>query len=140
MTNDENCDSKSAQHLIVQHNILNHEINDQGYRYQRISFRTVYDTLILRKKNSIEFSHQDTSPKNFANNKYVCNHFKKTNVFLNDYKNEYSKQDKFFRFWLNNPQLNILEKYRSLRESDIMQHISKSACIQSLSNTAIMVT
>ena len=110
----------SAQHLIV-HNILNHEINDEGYRYHRMNFRSVYDTLILHKNNSLDqlLGH---ITKELCNNKYVCNHFKKTNVFFNDFKNEYSKQDKFFRFWLNNPQLNHI-RIRFLKNSFFVQHI-----------------
>ena len=94
----------STQHLI-EHNILNHEINDEGYRYQRINFRSVYDTLILCKSIYIVQPSRNII-KELCENKYVRNHFKKTNVLLNDFKNEYSKQAKFFTFWLNNPKFN----------------------------------
>ena len=110
----------SAQHLIV-HNILNHEINDEGYRYQRINFRSVYDTLILCKSIYIVQPSRHLI-KELYENKYVSNHFKKTNVLLNDFKNEYSKQAKFFRFWLDNPQLNNI-RIRFLKKSFFLQHI-----------------
>ena len=93
----------STQNLI-EHNILNHEINDDGYRYHRMNFRTVYDTLILHKNTSLAQPSRHII-KELCYNKYVCNHFRKTNVFFNDLKNEYSKQDKFFTFWLTNPKL-----------------------------------
>ena len=121
----------SAQHL-VEHNILNHQINDHGYRYHRFSFRTVYDTLILHKNNSLnQLSGHIT--KELCNNKYICNHFKKTNIFFNDFKNEYSKQDKFFRFWLNNPKLNYWKNIFTAR-MDIIK-ILANRLIKSLSNT-----
>ena len=100
------------QHLM-QHNILNHEINDHGYRYNRINFRSVYDTLILRKNSSTAQPSRHIT-KELCNNKYVCNHFKKTNVFFNDFKNEYSKQNKLFTFWLNNPRLSYC-RYRYVK-------------------------
>ena len=119
------------QHLM-QHNILNHQINDHGYRYHRFSFRTVYDTLILHKNNSLnQLSGHIT--KELCNNKYICNHFKKTNIFFNDFKNEYSKQDKFFRFWLNNPKLNYWKNIFTAR-MDIIK-ILANRLIKSLSNT-----
>ena len=82
---------------LIEHNILNHEINDEGYRYQRINFRSVYDTLILCKSIYIVQPSRHII-KELCENKYVRNHFKKTNVLLNDFKNEYSKQAKFFSF------------------------------------------
>ena len=67
--------------------------------------------------STIETPHQRTLRKQ------VCsNHFKKTNVLLNDFKNEYSKQAKFFRFWLDNPQLNNI-RIRFLKKSFFLQHI-----------------
>ena len=110
----------SAQHLIV-HNILNHEINDEGYRYNIINFRSVYDTLILNK-NICKVQPSRHVIKELCENKYVSNHFKKTNVLLNDFKNEYSKQSKFFRFWLNNPRLNHI-RIRFLKKSFFLQYI-----------------
>ena len=110
----------STQNLI-EHNILNHEINDEGYRYQRINFRSVYDTLILCKSIYIVQPSRNII-KELCENKYVRNHFNKTNVFLNDFKNEYSKQAKFFRFWLNNPQFNHI-RIRFLKNSFFVQQI-----------------
>ena len=56
-----------AHRHLIEHNILNHEINDDGYRYQRINFRTVYDTLILCTStlysSTIETHHQRTLRK-----------------------------------------------------------------------------
>ena len=111
----------SAHHLI-EHNILNHEINDEGYRYQRINFRSVYDTLILCKSIYIVQPSRNII-KELCNNKYVRNHFNKTNVLLDDFKNECSKQAKFFRFWLNNPGLNHI-RIRFLKSSFFLQHIT----------------
>ena len=121
----------SAQHLIV-HNILNHEINDEGYRYQRINFRSVYDTLILCKSIYIVKPTRNII-KELCKNKYVRNHFNKTNVFFNDLKNEYSKQDKFFTFWLTNPKLSYWKDI-SIKRIVIIK-ILANRLIKSLSNT-----
>ena len=94
----------STQHLI-EHNILNHEINDEGYRYQRINFRSVYDTLILCKSIYIVQPSRNII-KELCENKYVRNHFNKTNVLLNDFENEYSKQAKLFIVLLKNLKFN----------------------------------
>mgnify|MGYP000117674046 FL=1 len=107
---------------LIEHNILNHEINDEGYRYQRINFRSVYDTLILCKSIYIVQPSRNII-KELCENKYVRNHFNKTNVLLDDFKNECSKQAKFFRFWLNNPGLNHI-RIRFLKSSFFLQHIT----------------
>lgn len=90
---------------LIEHNILNHEINDEGYRYQRINFRSVYDTLILCKSIYIVQPSRNII-KELCENKYVRNHFNKTNVLLNDFENEYSKQAKLFIVLLKNLKFN----------------------------------
>jgi len=121
----------STQNLI-EHNILNHEINDDGYRYHRMNFRTVYDTLILHKNTFLAQPSRHII-KELCFNKYVCNHFRKTNVFFNDLKNEYSKQDKFFTFWLTNPKLSYWKDI-SIKRIVIIK-ILANRLIKSLSNT-----
>ncbi|MDA7558814.1 nucleotidyltransferase family protein [Flavobacteriaceae bacterium] len=121
----------STEHLI-EHNILNHEINDEGYRYQRINFRSVYDTLILCKSIYIVQPSRNII-KELCENKYLRNYFNKTNVLLNDLKNEYSKQAKFFRFCLNNPKLNYWKDISIKRMGDIKILVNR--LIKFLSNS-----
>ncbi|MDC3269209.1 nucleotidyltransferase family protein [Flavobacteriaceae bacterium] len=116
---------------LIEHNILNHEINDDGYRYHHMNFRTVYDTLILHKNTSLSQPSRHII-KELCNNKYVRNHFNKINVLFNDFINEYSKQAKFFAFCLNNPKLNYWKNVATER-IDIIK-ILANRLIKSLSN------
>ncbi|MDA9552015.1 nucleotidyltransferase family protein [Flavobacteriaceae bacterium] len=80
----------STQNLI-EHNILNHEINDDGYRYHSMNFRTVYDTIMILKTNTLNNTQISDVFVQFNNNKYLTNFFKKLNVFCDDFKLFFNK-------------------------------------------------
>ncbi|WP_179318058.1 nucleotidyltransferase family protein [Winogradskyella helgolandensis] len=65
----------SPKHLLM-HNILNHQINDDGAHYNNISFRSIYDTLLLLQ----EFSETST----FNNRNIFKRYFKYSSLFFNE--------------------------------------------------------
>lgn len=66
----------SERHLLY-HTILNFQANDYGYRYSRISFKSIYDLIILNKEHN--FKIDDTFKP-----AYFQNYFSIGKIFFND--------------------------------------------------------
>jgi len=73
----------SDNHLLY-HTILNFQANDCGYRYSRISFKSIYDLLVLN--NEHDFKMDDTFKP-----AYFKNYFSIANIFFNDFNTFKSK-------------------------------------------------
>ncbi|WCO01154.1 nucleotidyltransferase family protein [Psychroserpens ponticola] len=73
----------SKKHLVY-HTILNFQANDSGYIYSRISYKSIYDLLILKKAYNFSFD------KTF-NPSYFKNYFSIAKIFFNDFSNFKSK-------------------------------------------------
>ncbi|WP_431133981.1 nucleotidyltransferase family protein [Psychroserpens mesophilus] len=67
----------SNKHLLY-HTILNFQANDSGYKYCRISFKSIYDLLILKGKTNLNFD------KTFEPT-YFKNYFSIAKIFFNDF-------------------------------------------------------
>ncbi|WP_456438576.1 nucleotidyltransferase family protein [Psychroserpens sp.] len=65
-----------SKHLLY-HSILNFQANDSGYMFSRISFKSIYDLLILHKKHDFKFD------KTFKP-RYFRNYFSIAKIFFND--------------------------------------------------------
>ncbi|WP_152604817.1 nucleotidyltransferase family protein [Psychroserpens jangbogonensis] len=66
----------SDKHLLF-HSILNFQANDSGYMYSKISFKSIYDLLILKRKTNLEFD--DTFKP-----AYFKNYFSIAKLFFSD--------------------------------------------------------
>ena len=63
---------------LLQHNILNWQINDKGYYYSRIGFRSAYDSLIILN------THQKLSIKDELKNSYIRSYYLILSIFFED--------------------------------------------------------
>ncbi len=63
---------------LLQHNTLNWQINDKGYYYSKIGFRSAYDSLIILK------AHQESTFKDRLRNKYTKNYYLMLSVLFDD--------------------------------------------------------
>ncbi|MBR9844951.1 MAG: nucleotidyltransferase family protein [Algicola sp.] len=67
----------SNEHLLF-HSILNFQANDSGYVYSRISFKSIYDLLILNQKYNYNFDDR-FKPS------YFKNYFSIAKIFFSDF-------------------------------------------------------
>ncbi|WP_299361344.1 nucleotidyltransferase family protein [Winogradskyella sp.] len=77
---------------LIRHNILNYQIDDQGYFYNSINFRSAYDTIVMMKKVSFNI---DTHT-----NKRLRNYFNIIGIFFKDVLPVYTKNSFSKRFYL----------------------------------------
>lgn len=68
----------SNDHLLF-HTIMNFQANDLGYRYSRISFKSIYDLLILNKMHNYNIS-------NMLKPSYFEHYFSIGKIFFEDFK------------------------------------------------------
>ncbi|WP_400076747.1 nucleotidyltransferase family protein [Winogradskyella sp. R77965] len=94
-----------TQKQLLQHNILNYQINDEGMRYNSISFRSIYDTIALKNNNK--------DLKLIEETKVFRHYYKYASIFFNDLKTVHNssstfgakfylfklKHIKFYKFW-----------------------------------------
>ncbi|MFK7783325.1 nucleotidyltransferase family protein [Psychroserpens sp.] len=73
----------SNKHLIY-HSILNFQANDSGFVYSRISFKSIYDLITLKKTYDFNFD-------NTFKPAYFKNYFSIAKIFFNDLHNFKSK-------------------------------------------------
>ena len=94
---------------LLQHNILNWQINDKGFYYSKIGFRSAYDSLILLN------THQEFFIKDELRNSYTRDYYLILSIFLEDielgnFKNRGLKFN-FLRYKLKHQNLsNFIDK------------------------------
>jgi hypothetical protein len=71
----------SNKHLFL-HNILNHQINNNGNLYKTISFRSFYDSTLLLKRHDFRYLIKDIQKKPYKDYLYSLNHFLKPTELL----------------------------------------------------------
>lgn len=89
-------------HLLV-HTILNFQANDLGYRFSRISPKSIYDVLLLKNAYEFDLNH-------VANFPYFRNYFSIAKIFFKDFRDFKSNTfiNNLFLFKLKYPTLRRL--------------------------------
>ncbi|MBT8324315.1 MAG: nucleotidyltransferase family protein [Bacteroidia bacterium] len=94
---------------LLHHNILNYQINDSGYLRNTISFRTVYDHLVLTKHTAISnkmpnnkymFAFNAVSSQLFPHLNTDTNFYFKMRRYFFRLKLKYTRLDTLWRYWV----------------------------------------
>ena len=86
----------SLRHLFL-HNILNHQINDQGKLFKDINFRSVNDCLVLFVNNDVDGFN------NYKKNSLIKSYINRSHLFFNDFDSILPKENNWFlKFKLKN--------------------------------------
>lgn len=119
----------SPNHLLY-HTILNFQANDLGYMHSRISFKSIYDFLVLRKMHNYDIDH-------IFKPAYFKHYFSIAKIFFNDFNMFKSNRfiNSMFLMKLKHPYLrksidNVLLKLQFLKviiTSRIWSFLTKKA-------------